>query len=70
MIERGRFFVPGPTEVRPEILEAMSRPMIFHRSGEMHELMQRVTARLGPVFGTKHVAAAALVKLHLVHLVA
>jgi aspartate aminotransferase-like enzyme len=53
VIERGRFFVPGPTEVRPEILEAMSRPMIFHRSGEMHELMQRVTARLGPVFGTK-----------------
>ena len=45
--------MPGPTEVRPEILAAMSRPMIFHRSGEMHELMHRVTRRLGPVFGTK-----------------
>ena len=53
MLDSGRFFVPGPTEVRPEILAAMSRPMIFHRSGAMHELMQRVTARLGPVFGTR-----------------
>jgi len=53
VLDAGRFFVPGPTEVRPEILEAMSRPMIFHRSGAMHELMQRVTARLGPIFGTR-----------------
>ena len=45
--------MPGPTEVRPEILAAMSRPMVFHRSGEMHELMHRVTERLGPVFGTQ-----------------
>lgn len=53
MIEKGRFFAPGPTEVRPEILAALSRPMIFHRSAEMQELMQRVTARLGPIFGTR-----------------
>ena len=52
MIERGTFFVPGPTEVRPEVLEAMRRPMIFHRTPEMHELMQRVTRRLGVMFGT------------------
>jgi aspartate aminotransferase-like enzyme len=52
VIEAGKFFVPGPTEVRPEILEAMSRRMIFHRSPAMEELMQRVTARLRPVFGT------------------
>lgn len=53
MIEEGRFFVPGPTEVRPEILEALRRPMIFHRSTEMQALMERVTRRLGPLFGTK-----------------
>jgi aspartate aminotransferase-like enzyme len=52
VIEQGRFFVPGPTEVRPEILDAMRRPMIFHRTREMEELMERVTRRLGPVFGT------------------
>jgi aspartate aminotransferase-like enzyme len=53
VIEAGRFFVPGPTEVRPEILDAMSRPMIFHRSPEMEGIMKRVTAGLGQVFGTR-----------------
>lgn len=53
MIEAGRFFVPGPTEVRPEVLDAMRRPMLFHRSPAMEELMRRVTARLGPMFGTR-----------------
>ena len=53
MIEKGRFFVPGPTEVRPEILEAMRRPMIFHRTLEMEALMRRVTAGLGEIFGTR-----------------
>lgn len=52
MIHAGKFFVPGPTEVRPEILEAMRRPVIFHRTREMEELMQRTTARLSALFGT------------------
>lgn len=53
MIEAGRFWVPGPTEVRPEILAVLQRPMIFHRNQEMEELMKRVTTRLGMVFGTR-----------------
>ena len=53
MLERGRFFVPGPTEVRPEILQALARPMIFHRTPEMEALMRRVNAGLGAVFGTR-----------------
>lgn len=53
MLDRGRFFVPGPTEVRPEILQAMAGPMIFHRTPEMEALMRRVTARLGALFGTR-----------------
>ena len=53
MIDKGRFFVPGPTEVRPEVLDALRRPMIFHRHKEMEELMRRATARLGAVFGTR-----------------
>ena len=53
MIEAGRFFVPGPTEVRPEILAVMRRAMIFHRTREMEDLMQRSTARLSAVFGTQ-----------------
>lgn len=45
--------MPGPTEVRPEILDALRRPMIFHRTGEMEALMRRVTAGLGAIFGTR-----------------
>lgn len=53
MIDAGRFFAPGPTEVRPEILDAMRRPMIFHRGAAMEELMRRVTIVLGRIFGTR-----------------
>lgn len=52
MIEAGRLWNPGPTEVRAEVLDAMRRPMIFHRSAEMEALMRRVTPRLGTIFGT------------------
>ena len=52
MIEHGRFFLPGPTEVRREILEAMLAPMISHRGTEYEQIMQRVHRRLQPIFGT------------------
>lgn len=52
MIEAGRLWNPGPTEVRPEVLDAMRRPMIFHRSPAMEAIMRRVTAGLSAVFGT------------------
>ena len=52
MIDAGRMWNPGPTEVRPEVLEAMSRPMIFHRNPEMEAITRRVMTRLGAVFGT------------------
>lgn len=55
MIERGTFFVPGPTEVRPELLDVMRRPMIFHRTAEMEALMRRVNTGLGAIFGTSRV---------------
>jgi aspartate aminotransferase-like enzyme len=61
VIEAGKFWVPGPTEVRPEILDVMRRPMIFHRTPEMETLMQRVTRRLCAMFGAKrpvHVISA------------
>jgi len=53
VIDAGKFFVPGPTEVRPEVLDAMRRPLIFHRNAEMEALMRRVTVALSGVFGTK-----------------
>ena len=35
----GRFFLPGPTDVHPEVLAAMQRPMIGHRSSAMERLL-------------------------------
>src|SRR5687767_11349552 len=45
-------FIPGPTEVRPEILAQMSRPLIGHRSDACKDLIQRVRRKLAPLFGT------------------
>lgn len=48
----GTFFLPGPTEVRPEILAAMLRPMIPHRGREYEALHQRIVTGLKGVFRT------------------
>jgi predicted phosphoserine aminotransferase len=48
----GRFFLPGPTEVRSEVLEAMLQPMIGHRVREMEDLMGRIQPALKHVFRT------------------
>ena len=47
-----KFFVPGPTWVRPEILQEMTRPMIGHRSSEFKELFRGIAADLKPLFAT------------------
>jgi aspartate aminotransferase-like enzyme len=57
----GRFFLPGPTEVRRDILEAQLRPMIGHRGKGMEELMARIQPSLQRVFRTRrpvYIAAA------------
>ena len=51
--EFGRFFLPGPTEVRPAVLEAMMRPMIGHRVAEMEELIGHIQPGLKYVFQTQ-----------------
>ena len=48
----GTFFLPGPTEVRREILEAMLAPMISHRGAEFAALYERVQSGLRDVFRT------------------
>jgi len=52
MTEPAKFFVPGPTWVRPEILQELTRPMIGHRSAEFKELFRRINGDLEPLFGT------------------
>jgi len=51
--EFGRFFLPGPTEVRPEILAVQARPMIGHRGKAMEELIAHVQPMLCAVFRTQ-----------------
>lgn len=52
MTEPARYFVPGPTWVRPEILQEMTRPMIGHRSNEFRDLFHRINADLKTLFAT------------------
>lgn len=51
-MSEAKFFVPGPTWVRPEILEEMTRPMIGHRSAEFKTLFRSIANDLKPLFGT------------------
>jgi aspartate aminotransferase-like enzyme len=48
----GRFFLPGPTEVRPAILRAMARPVIGHRGSELTALLRSVDPALRALFRT------------------
>ncbi|MGD8277034.1 MAG: alanine--glyoxylate aminotransferase family protein [Gemmatimonadota bacterium] len=48
----GRFFLPGPVDVRPETLAQMTKGMIGHRVPEMSDLMGYIQPRLKAIFGT------------------
>lgn len=52
LFERGTFFLPGPTEVHPEVLQAMTGPMMSHRSAAMEDLWGRLQRGLGEVLST------------------
>ncbi len=49
----GRFFLPGPTEVHPDVLEAQAKPMIGHRGAGIQELMGRLQEGLKALFVTE-----------------
>jgi predicted phosphoserine aminotransferase len=48
----GRFFLPGPTEVLPEVLRAQERAMIGHRGAATEALLGSLDAPLKAVFRT------------------
>ena len=52
LLDQGTFFFPGPTEVRPAVLAAMTRPMIPHRGPEFTALYTRLQGALATIFGT------------------
>lgn len=49
----GTFFLPGPTEVRQDILAAMMQPMIAHRGSAFEQLFERLQRGLRPLFMTE-----------------
>jgi aspartate aminotransferase-like enzyme len=49
----GHFFLPGPTEVHPDVLAAQTRPMIGHRGRAIEELLARLQEGLKQVFLTE-----------------
>jgi aspartate aminotransferase-like enzyme len=49
----GTFFLPGPTEVRQEVLAAMMQPMIAHRGSAFEQLFERLQRGLRPLFMTE-----------------
>ena len=52
-LEPGHFFLPGPTEVRPDVLAAQNGPMIGHRGKAIQDLLASIDAGLKPVFRTE-----------------
>lgn len=49
-----KLFIPGPVEVRPEVLEQMAKPMIGHRGKEASELQRRISENLKKLFFTEN----------------
>ncbi|HLB54585.1 MAG TPA: aminotransferase class V-fold PLP-dependent enzyme [Gemmatimonadales bacterium] len=52
MTQFGRNFLPGPTDVHPEVLAAQAQPMFPHRGARMHDLLAGAQPALQECFGT------------------
>jgi serine---pyruvate transaminase len=50
--EKRYLFTPGPTPVPPEVLEAMSRPILHHRSSDYRAIFERCLGRLHEIYRT------------------
>lgn len=48
-----KLFIPGPVEVRPDVLAKMATPMIGHRSKAASELQRNISEKLRKLFYTK-----------------
>ncbi len=49
-----KLFIPGPTDVAPEILAEMARPMMGHRSKAASELQRRISNNLRRILLTEN----------------
>ena len=53
MGEKRHLLTPGPTPVPPEVLAAISKPVVHHRSPDFRPVYERCLARLRDVFKTE-----------------
>ncbi|MBW7997777.1 MAG: alanine--glyoxylate aminotransferase family protein [Candidatus Glassbacteria bacterium] len=54
MADHKKLFIPGPTEVAPEVLAELSRPMIGHRFPECSELIGSIIPMVQEMLYTKN----------------
>jgi aspartate aminotransferase-like enzyme len=54
LAEKRYLFTPGPTPVPPEVLAAMSQPVVHHRGPDFKPIYQRCLDRLQEVFRTNN----------------
>ena len=52
LLTNGTFFFPGPTEVRPDVMQQMTKPMIPHRGPLFEDMFARIQDSLRVIFGT------------------
>jgi serine---pyruvate transaminase len=53
LAEKRYLFTPGPTPVPPEVLAAMSQPVVHHRGPDFKQVYKRCLERLAQVFRTE-----------------
>jgi serine---pyruvate transaminase len=49
-----KLLIPGPVNVKEKYMQAMTKPMIGHRSEEFQELHKKITQTLQELFKTKN----------------
>lgn len=52
-MKKYRLLAPGPTPIPPDVLQAIGRPIIHHRTPEFEALFARVRAGLAELIGTR-----------------
>lgn len=54
-IQHKQLFIPGPTEVAPDVLDEMAKPLIGHRTKEISALQKGITEKAQQVFYTENI---------------
>ena len=51
---KNRLFTPGPTDVPPEVLNEMAKPIFHHRTGQFREMFAEVNTGLKKLLCTSN----------------